>query len=763
MPPDLLHEFWLGPWKIEPLRGAVTDPDGKAQHLEPKVMDLFVCLAEHANELVTRDQLLETVWSGHAAADELLTRAISDLRHALQDSRGDPKYIETIPKRGYRLVGQVELPEGVHLETNIAPEASLTHISGRRLGYIIITLLLCAVVILIAYDKWWMGGPPETSIAVLPFENMSGDPEQEYFSDGISEEILNALAHIPDLHVTSRSSAFSFKGKSADIQTMAEQLGVASILEGSVRKSGSRIRISAQLIDSRTDRHLWSETYDRELEDIFAVQEEISAAVVEALKEHLGLQIEAVPRVTAAANTEAHEAYLRGRYLVVQRRPATVEGAVREFEKAIALDPDYALAYAELAIATLLQRRTQYGTLTGAEAISKAAPHAERAMALDPTLAEAYAATGFLLDIRFDLEEALTYYSQAIQINPNYSIVYTWMGALLGSTGFGRYAESFAVTETALRLDPLSIPAHWNYILRLIMRNRLAETDRALEKFASIDPRGAAALRGYQNSLGGKWANSVLGVLDALQIDPDIPRFWTLLTLEFAVIGLEKEALANSEHPVPVALMSMLGRSGDAVTTAEARPVEDPISIAARRDLALALASAGDYARARPLLEEMWQRIGGRVTRFGLFRMDSAAALIAIRRDAGEEAEVDELVAAIEDNVRRYHEAGMTRGDEYWNVDYEEGLAAYLAGDRERGLALIAQGAEDGFFIPQNVAYLQVLHDDPGFAPIRARQEARQVRERERFLTIVCTDNPYAAVWQPAEGTCERFAAVGEN
>ena len=167
--------------------------------------------------------------------------------------------------------------------------------------------------------------------------------------------------------------------------------------------------------------------------------------------------------------------------------------------------------------------------------------------------------------------------------------------------------------------------------------------------------------------------------------------------------------------------------------------------------------------RARPILEEMWQRSGGRITRFGLFFTDSAAALIDIRRAAGEEAEVGELVAAIRDNVRRYREAGIIRADLFVGVDYEEGLAAYLAGEREKDLALIAKGLEDGYFIWPKEAYLQALYDDPGFAPIRASQEARQKREREKFLAIVCTDNPYAAVWQPEEGTCERFAATAGN
>ncbi|MEE8528387.1 MAG: hypothetical protein V3S70_07420, partial [Gammaproteobacteria bacterium] len=340
-------------------------------------------------------------------------------------------------------------------------------------------------------------------------------------------------------------------------------------------------------------------------------------------------------------------------------------------------------------------------------------------------------------------------------------VVYNWMANLLVEN-LGRYEEAFAMRETALRLDPLSIPALGNYIRSLIVRNRLAEAERELEKFASIRPSGYARARGTMTSLGGKWANAVLGDLDALRIAPLMQRFRTSLSSAFADIGLEQEALAISEYPLP-RILSILGRPGDAVATAEARFAEDPTSLRARSDLGLALAGAHDYARARPILEEMWQQSGGRVTQYGWFRTANVAALIAIHRDAGEEAEVGELVAAIRDNVRRYHEAGITGADLNYSVDYEEGLAAYLAGERERGLTLIANGAEDGFFIMQSEAYLQSLYDDPGFAPIRAGQEARQTRERETFLDIVCTENPYAAVWQPAKGTCERFAAAGGN
>jgi hypothetical protein len=205
-----------------------------------------------------------------------------------------------------------------------------------------------------------------------------------------------------------------------------------------------------------------------------------------------------------------------------------------------------------------------------------------------------------------------------------------------------------------------------------------------------------------------------------------------------------------------------LGRPEDAVTIAKIHVVEDPISIHRRFDLGLALASVGDYIDARPILEVMWARSKGRVTDvdFSLFH---AAALTAIRRDSGEDAEVGELLAAMRDNVRRYREAGITLTTVYVSADFEEGLTAFLSGEHEKGLTLIAKAAEDGYFILPNEAYLQELYDDPGFTPIRAGQEARQKRERDRFLTIVCNDNPYADVWQPEDGTCDKFTAAGGN
>jgi TolB-like protein len=361
-------------------------------------------------------------------------------------------------------------PEGIKREAEVDRGQSVTRAAGRKLNRAIIVLLVIAL----GYFVWearfaerpMPADPPadapgeadtsnRKSIAVLAFTDLSAEGDQEYFAHGVSEEILNDLAQIPGLRVTSRSSSFSFAGKDVDIPTVAAQLAVANVLEGSVRKAGSRIRITAQLIDARQDVHLWSATYDRELADIFAVQDEISAAIVLALQKHLGLAHGVVPRPVTAANAAAHEAYLRGRHLVVQNTDSATEAAMREFENAIELDPEYAIAYAELAIAATLQD-LEAGGVPQAEVVAAAEPHVRRALSLNPNLAEAHAAAGLLEWRQSRPEHALTHLRRAVDINPNYVDVYVWMGNLLNFE-LGRYDEAFRMRSKAMRLDPLSI------------------------------------------------------------------------------------------------------------------------------------------------------------------------------------------------------------------------------------------------------------------------------------------------------------------
>lgn len=591
----------------------------------------------------------------------------------------------------------------------------------------------------------------DNSVAVLPFVNMSSDTEQEFFSDGISEELLNLLAKVPNLRVISRSSSFSFKGKDIDVPSIAKLLNVAHVLEGSVRKSGSKIRITAQLIEAGSDTHLWSETYDRELSDIFAVQDEISDAIVTSLKGTLGLDPADAPRESATSSIEAHEAFLRGRFLVTQRTQPTLEAAVAEFEKAVALDSGYALAHAELAIANLLLHN--YRFLDRDEAVFRAAPHVVRALTLDPTLAQAHAAAGRLSfsQNRYN-EEERSHYLRALEFNPSYSDVYNWLAPSYGNSYPPQYQKAFDAFEKAVQLDPLSQRALGNFIPVLIRMSRFAEADIELEKLAVIDPSMHAGMYGFRMGAAGEWSEWILGILNRrlLSTDGRLNRF--LLANLLMSIGLVEDAQALFERPMPVWLLRA-GKPEEALAIVEARLADDPASEDILENVYEYQAELGDYANAWPSWEDDWKEDPEG------WSADDLAKLIAMRRSDSEDNDVSDLLAAMKEISRQLSEGGILfRG----TIEYTSGLAALLEGDREKGIELIRQAVERGYYIFPKVAWLQSLYDDPDYASIIAIQEARQLRERGRFLGVVCVDNPYEAFWQPEEVSCEQFKAMKE-
>jgi serine/threonine protein kinase/tetratricopeptide (TPR) repeat protein len=297
--------------------------------------------------------------------------------------------------------------------------------------------------------------PPRKSIAVLPLANRSADPENEYFSDGMTEEIINVLAKVPGMQVASRTSCFAFKGKDIDVRAVGEKLGVGSVLEGSVRKVGNRIRISAELIDVATGYHLWSETYDRQLEDVFAVQDEISRAIVDALKVRLGSDTGKLV-VPATENLEAYTLYLKGRYFVNHISEAEVRRGLDFFQQALDIDPHYAQAHAGIADCWC---NIADNWVEPSEAYPRAKAAAEQALALDPSLAEALTSIGKVRGwYEWDFTGAEEVLRRAVQINPNYAEAHFVFGSALPSVG--KLSEAIGEMRQALVVDPLS--AHFS-------------------------------------------------------------------------------------------------------------------------------------------------------------------------------------------------------------------------------------------------------------------------------------------------------------
>jgi TolB-like protein/class 3 adenylate cyclase/Tfp pilus assembly protein PilF len=316
---------------------------------------------------------------------------------------------------------------------------------------VIVAVLAIAVAIYFSRQASILNSPPLSSVAVLPFEDMSPGGDQEYFADGISEELINALTKVPGLRVVARTSAFAFKGKNQDIRTIGDQLNVGAVIEGSVRKAGQRIRITAQLVRVTDGFHIWSDTYDRKLDDVFAIQEEIARATVDALQVRLASRPPLVRRPTG--DFRAYEMYLTGRHFWNQRTEEGFRKAISYFEKALKADPNYSLAYVGLADSYVLT--WLYGYEGYEEALTRAEVAARRALTIDESRGEAHASLAFIRRVQRRWDEAEREFTRALELNPGHPTAHQWYSAfLLGVVG--RAVDAIAEMERALDLDPLS-------------------------------------------------------------------------------------------------------------------------------------------------------------------------------------------------------------------------------------------------------------------------------------------------------------------
>ncbi len=355
-------------------------------------------------------------------------------------------------------------PEGVKRTEAVSTEDSITTKTGRKLDVAIMAGLAVVIAVIIGSFVLKPSGsdkPSQTadveasdsSIAVLPFENFSTDKDQDYFASGISEELLNALAKIDGLRVSSRTSAFAFKGQEKPIAEIAEALNVAHVLEGSVRKSGNTLRITAQLIDTKTDVHMWSETYDRALtaDNIFDIQDEITAAIVRELQGQMDFAV-AQDETARTTSVEAYELYLRARNQAEHRTREPMLAAIEGYKQVIDLDPDFAPAYAGLAVTYLLM--DEYGGMDSEEATGLVKPLVAKALELAPNSAEALVAAADLAFAEKDIPKSLEFSQNAITANPNYTLAYHRKGMVLGNSG--QPEKALSAFQKALALDPLS-------------------------------------------------------------------------------------------------------------------------------------------------------------------------------------------------------------------------------------------------------------------------------------------------------------------
>jgi len=323
------------------------------------------------------------------------------------------------------------------------------------------------------------------SIAVLPFDNLSRDPDNAYFCEGVQDEILTRLAKVADLKVISRTSTQHFKSAPEDLGEIAKKLGVMHILEGSVQKAGDQVRVNVQLVNALNDAHLWAETYDRRLIDIFSVESEIAKAIVESLQAKLTRSEQSSIAKAPTADPEAYELYLKGRFFWNKRSGVDLRKAIDYFNQAVAKDPNYALAYAGLADSYMLL--PNYGGTSARESIAPARSAITKALALDDSLAEAHASLGLLDTLELRLERAVGDFERAIELKPNYATAHHWL--MLGQLSLGRFDQAIAEGKRAIELDPLSLIINADYAWAYACAHRFDEAEKQARKTLEIDPR----------------------------------------------------------------------------------------------------------------------------------------------------------------------------------------------------------------------------------------------------------------------------------
>jgi len=389
---------------------------------------------------------------------------------------------------------------------------------------------------------------PSHSVAVLPFQSLSTEPDSEFFADGITEEIINSLAQIPGLHVAARTSCFAFKGQRQDITLMGAQLRVAKVLEGSVRSAGNRLRITAQLINVADGYHIWSERYDRQLDDVFAIQDEIAAAIAEKLRGTLLGAPEAPATKARPVDVQAYQAYLRGRHLCNQRTRDALTQAVRYFQNAIDRDPDYAAAYAGLAEAKLLLG--SYGAMAPGVAHEQALTAVSRALELDDSQAEAYAIRGQLLRHARDWAGEEEAYRRAIALNPNYATARQWYATLLAAQG--RAIEADEQIRRAVELDPLS---HAVGVTAAVVSFVSRRNEEALERLGRVhelapDFASVHAWLAIVHADRGEYDRAIVSARRAIELSPGNPNVATGLAYAMARRGDREQALEIVEASV---------------------------------------------------------------------------------------------------------------------------------------------------------------------------------------------------------------------
>lgn len=532
--------------------------------VQQQPMKVLEILLERPGQVVSREDLRNRVWpnDNFGDFDQAVNIAIAKLRSALGDSADNPRYIETLPKRGYRFIANVKTAETEptanvpKLPVSDLPEIKLEHPQGPKSGreekrrlrpaY---WVAVASIVMVAAVVELWLHRAPRVppvgirSLAVLPLENLSGDVSQDYFADGMTDQLITDLAQISALRVISRTSVMVYKGARKPLPEIARELSVDAVVEGTVLRFGDRVRITAQLIQAPADKHLWAETYEGNVRDTLVVQTKVAQAIAEQIRIELSPQEQAGLRHLKEVEPDAYENYLKGRYFWNKRTADGLRKAIQYFTQAIAQDPTYAPAYSGLADSYALAGDWQYGVMTTKDALPKAIAAAKKAIELDENLSEAHTSLAFCLEgFDWNWKAGDKEFRRAIELNPGYPTAhhwYSWHLALLG-----RNKEAIAEMREAQNLDPLSLIINADLAELLLIARFPDESIQQSRKTIEMDSSFALAHNQLAQAYLAKnmLADAISELQKALQLSRNSPTCIANLARAYAASGRSVEA-----------------------------------------------------------------------------------------------------------------------------------------------------------------------------------------------------------------------------
>lgn len=616
--------------------------DGLRIRVQQQPLKLLQILLEHPGEVVTREYLRSRLWANESFGDfdQAVNIAIGKLRNALGDSAENPRFIETLPKRGYRFIAEVSVlrsndqagglatisigspPEPLaSRELAPAPTGAIPKSdssigrrwTARRLAVLFLISAVFAALLILVRIRQPTG---IRSLAVLPLENFSGDSSQDYLADGMTDELITDLAQIRALRVVSRTSVMTYKGTRKPLPEIARELNVDAVVEGSVSRSGDQVRITAQLIQLPVDKHLWAQSYQGNLSDALAVQNQVARAIADEIRVEITPQEQAALKNAKKIDPEAYEAYLKGRYFWNQRTAYGLERAVDYFNQAISKDPNYASAYSGLADTYALLGDWQYAAMAPGEAMPKALSAARNALKLDDTLGEAHASLAFCLEgFDWDFMAADKEFRRAIDLSPGYATAHHWYAWHLSL--LGRDNEAIAEMEKAVSLDPVSPIVNADLAELLLIARLPDESIKQSRKTIELIPGFAFAHNQLAQAYIEKrmYTAAIAELKEAIRLGGDNPIFVANLARAYAgskrrtdaaalLEDLKNRSVPKSPHLVEIAMIYVaLGDKDQAMVWLE-KGFEE------RFNPGVLERPCFDELRSDPRFQDLIQRIG---------------------------------------------------------------------------------------------------------------------------------------------------------